>query len=128
MAGRPAFEPTKEQRTIVEMLAGFAIPQAKIAQAIGVAENTLAKHFAEELSRGAATVEMQLTANLLRIAKGSDGTALKAIMFALQCRFGWSQYAPKPTEAKPEPIGKKAAAEAEAQTAHKESEWGSLLN
>ncbi|MGA7451916.1 MAG: hypothetical protein WBW73_11795, partial [Rhodoplanes sp.] len=53
---------------------------------------TLRKHYATELQRGAATVEAKLVGNLLKLASGSDGTALKAIMFALQCRFGWSLY------------------------------------
>jgi hypothetical protein len=55
---------------------------------------TLRKHYATELQRGAATVEAKLVGNLLKLAGGSDGTALKAIMFALTCRFGWSLYAP----------------------------------
>jgi hypothetical protein len=33
-----------------------------------------------------------------------------AITFSLQYRFGWSQYAPPPVEAKPAPLGKKEAA------------------
>ena len=52
----------------------------------------LRKHYTTELQRGAATVEAKLVGNLLKLASGSDGTALKAIMFALQCRFGWSLY------------------------------------
>jgi hypothetical protein len=41
-------------------------------------------------------VEAKLIGNLFRIACGNDGTALKAIMFSLHCRFGWSEYAPAP--------------------------------
>lgn len=110
---------------MVEVLAGFAIPTVKIALVIGVARLTVEKHFALELERGAAMVESKLVGNLLRLAGGSDGTALKAIMFALNCRFGWSAYVPRPVEERP--IGKKEAAQAEAETAHQASDWGTLL-
>jgi hypothetical protein len=42
-------------------------------------------------------------------------------MFALQCRFGWSLYAPPPPEPK-RPLGKK-----EQLTAHAGNSWGELL-
>ena len=51
-------------------------------------------------------------------------TALKAIMFALQCRFGWSLYAPPPLE---RPLGKKEQLQMEAETAHAGNSWGELL-
>ena len=110
---------------MVEVLAGFAIPTASIAKVIGVDQKTLLRHYASEIDRGGAKVEAQLVGNLLRLAKGTDGTALKAIMFALNCRFGWSAYVPRPEHEKP--LGKKEQAEVEARTAHQESEWGSLL-
>jgi hypothetical protein len=87
---------------------------------------TLLTRYRDELDRGAAVVESNLVGNLLRLAKGTDGTALKAIMFSLQCRFGWPQYAPPPPE--PKPLGKKETAQREAQTAHEETGWGELLH
>jgi hypothetical protein len=92
--GRPEHVPDDRSRQMVEVLSGFGIPQDKIADVIGVDGKTLRKHYATELQRGAATVEAKLVGNLLKLAGGSDGTALKAIMFALHCRFGWSLYAP----------------------------------
>lgn len=125
--GRPPYEPTDKDRKMVEVLSGFGIPAEKIAHVVGVSLPTLHKHFPFELERGAATVEAKLAGNLLRLSNGSDGTALKATIFALQTRFGWSAYAPPPME-KSEPIGKKAAAQIEAQTAHETTSWGDLLN
>lgn len=81
-------------RRFVETLAGAAIPQAKIAAALAVTVPTLRKYYRREIDRGAAVVEAQLATHLLRIASGKDGTALKALMFTLQCRFGWSRFAP----------------------------------
>jgi hypothetical protein len=76
--------------SIVELLAGAAIPQRHIA----IDCKSLRRHYRRELDRGAATVEAELVCNLLRLAGGKDGVALKAIVFALQCRFGWSRYLP----------------------------------
>jgi hypothetical protein len=90
--GRPGHAPDDRSRQMVEVLSGFGIPQDKIADVIGVDGKTLRKHYAREVQRGAATVEAKLVGNLLKLAGGSDGTALKAITFALQCRFGWSLY------------------------------------
>lgn len=124
--GRPPYAPTDKERQMVEILAGFAIPQVEIAQAISISQHTLLKYFAQELACGAAKVHAKLATNLLRLSSGSDGTALKATMFALQTRFGWSAYVPRPPEGKP--LGKKEQATLAAQTAHEESEWGELLN
>lgn len=110
---------------MVEVLAGFAIPTAKIASVLDIAEATLFKHYRRELSRGSATVEAKLVGNLLRLAGGKDGTALKAITFALQCRFGWSQYVPRPDGGQDKPLGKKEAANMAAQSAP--PDWGRLL-
>lgn len=77
-------------------MAGVALPQAEIAAVIGVTEPTLRRHYRCELNRGTARVEAKLVTNLLTIANGTGGTALKAIIFALQCRFGWSKYSPPP--------------------------------
>lgn len=110
---------------MVEVLSGFAIPQVEIAQVLGISQHTLLKNFPGELECGAAKVHSKLVGNLLRLAAGTDGTALKAIMFSLQTRFGWSAYVPRPEPEKP--LGKKEIAQAEAETAHENSDWGSLL-
>jgi hypothetical protein len=81
---------------VVEALAGTAVPSAEIASVLDIARSTLHRHYRAELRRGAAVVEAKLIGNLFRIACGNDGTALKAIMFSLHCRFGWSEYALAP--------------------------------
>src|SRR5688572_10284061 len=124
--GRPAHTPTDKDRQVVEVLAGFAVPQDKIGDVLDIDKKTLLKHYGRELRRGSAMVEAKLAGNLLRLAAGNGGTALKAIMFSLQCRFGWSQYAPRPVE--PKPFGKKKEAEIAAHTAHEETGWAELLN
>ncbi len=123
-AGRPAHEPSNKDRQMVEVLSGYAVPTAKIASVLGISQATLFKHYRRELDRGSGLVEAKLVANLLRIASGSDGTALKAITFSLTTRFGWSQYVPRP-DGDEKPLGKKEAANVAAQTAP--PDWGRLL-
>lgn len=96
MRGRPTHLPDAVTRRFVETLAGAAVPQAEIAVVLAVTVPTLRKYYRDELRRGSAVMEAKLVGNLLRIASGSDGTALKAIIFSLQCRFGWSRYLPPP--------------------------------
>lgn len=124
--GRPAYQPTDTNRQMVEVLSGFAIPTLKIADVLDISQHTLFKYYERELRIGSAKVEAQLVGNLLAIAKGKDGAALKAIMFALNCRFGWSAYAPRPVE--PAPLGKKEIAQLDAESAHEGSDWSGLVN
>jgi hypothetical protein len=125
MAGRPRHQPTARERQTVEILAGFGIPNDKIKQVIGISKPTLERHYRNELDQGAAKVEAQLAGSLLRIARGSDGAALKAITFALQCRFGWHFTVDPGFD--PAPQGKKEAAQEAARTAGEQTEWGEDL-
>ena len=94
--GRPAHHPTDMQRRLVQMLASHGIPQAEVCRALSLSEKTLRRHYRRELDIGAAKLEAALIAHLLRIAGGRGAVALKAIRFALQSRFGWSEFAPRP--------------------------------
>lgn len=123
-AGRPAHDPSDKDRQMVEVLAGYAVPTAKIADVLHITQATLFKHYRDEIRRGGALVEAKLVGNLLRLASGSDGTALKAITFSLACRFGWSQYVPRVEEPR---LGKKESQQIAAETAHQNSDWGHLL-
>lgn len=112
---------------MVEVMAGFGFPQEKIAMVLGIERPTLVKYYRAEIDRGAATVEAKLAGNLLRIASGSDGAAMKAITFALQCRFGW-HFTVDPSDPNAiSSIGKKEAAQLAAQTAGEASDWGEDL-
>lgn len=129
MAGRPRHQPDARSRELVEVLSGFGVPQKSIAEVVGITVPTLEKRYRAEIERGSAKVHARLVGNLLRLCQGADGTALKATIFALQCRFGWSQYAPPPArEVVEEPLGKKAALEQEARTGHVNSSWAAVLN
>ena len=104
--GRPPFEPTDKDRRVVEMMAGWAIPEDRIAKVLAIDPKTLRKHFGEELEVGHAKLEAQLAQNLLRIAQGHDRQSLIATIFALKSRFGWVEQQPPARE---QPLGKKEA-------------------
>jgi len=50
--GRPPHVPTKDLRTIVELLVASGVSNANIAQKLKISVNTLKKHYAEELENG----------------------------------------------------------------------------
>lgn len=54
--GRPPFEPTAEERKLVEALSGYGIPQPQICALVrdGIGEDTLRKYFRAEVTRGIA--------------------------------------------------------------------------
>lgn len=122
-AGRPTYVATDKDKNIVRMLTGFGIDQIKICEALDISGPTLRKHFKKEIRIGAAQVETQLIGNMLKLANGTDGTAFRANEFLLNCRFGWSRYAPPPVTREPV-IGKKEQMERAAQTGHEETGWG----
>jgi hypothetical protein len=104
--GRPPYEPSDKDRRVVEMMAGWAMPEERIAKVLLIDPKTLRKHFGEELEVGHAKLEAQLAQNLLRTAQGHDRQSLIATIFALKSRFGWVEQQPPARE---QPLGKKEA-------------------
>jgi hypothetical protein len=52
------YEPTADQRALVESTAAFGLTQADIAEQLKIDEKTLRKHFRDELSSGKFKVDM----------------------------------------------------------------------
>jgi len=94
--GRPPHHPTDMQRRLVQTLASQGIPQPKICRVLDISEKTLRRAYRRQLDVGAARLQAALVGHLLRFAAGDDDIALRAIIFLLRCRFGWSRYAPPP--------------------------------
>ena len=53
--GRPPHVPTKDLRTIVELLVASGVSNANIAQKLKISVNTLKKHYPDELENGWTT-------------------------------------------------------------------------
>jgi hypothetical protein len=69
--GRPEHEPTAQQRTNVEVLAGYGLKHRAIAAFIGISAPTLRKHYGKELMIGDAKVQAKLGEAGLTMALGS---------------------------------------------------------
>lgn len=129
--GRPAHVPDAKSRRIVETLAGFGLTHKQLGEVVGLDDNTLRKHYADELKTGAAKVEAMLVGRLMEFTGRKDMVGLRALVFALKSRFGWSEHfgIPVGVGGREEPLGKKAALDQAALTAHEEDpEWATLLS
>jgi hypothetical protein len=87
------FQPTLEQREIVQLLAGYAIPQERICKAIrnphtrrAISVQTLARHFEHELEVGRAEVDRLLADGLTKRLREANLTAL---IWVTKNRWGW---------------------------------------
>ncbi len=89
---------------------------------LGIARNTLDKHFSEELSAGACKRRLEVLGAMFAAAKKGNVTAQRAYM-AMTPRL-----APPPAEPpKPAKVGKKEQQQADAVAAGAGGEWGDLL-
>jgi hypothetical protein len=75
------------------MMAG-GIDQRSIADALGIARNTMRAHYRSEIKSGAVLATANVIASLYRHATGDDPrAAVAACKFWLQAREGWSERA-----------------------------------
>ena len=81
-AGRPAFEPTDEQRKNVQILISLGLPLKEICAVVrdrndkAITEPTLRKHFAKEIEVGLPGVKRWM--GILRIRQSSERKYRKA--------------------------------------------------
>src|SRR5215472_6951381 len=86
--GRPPFEPTPEQRNIVERAAGLGFTQEKIAALVGTTKPTLEKHFREELDRGMAVTQFKVGNSLVENALAGN---VAAQIWYTKTQMGWKE-------------------------------------
>jgi hypothetical protein len=90
--GRPCFRPTDEQRRMVEAMTGYGIPQKDIARVIGIHEESLRKHFREQLDTGSAKANARVAEFLFEHATGQRGEgSVTAAIFWLKTRARWKE-------------------------------------
>jgi hypothetical protein len=99
------------------------MPHEEIAMGLGIARNTLDKHFSEELSGGACKRRLEVLGAMFAAAKKGNVSAQRAYM-AMTPRLAPPPTAPAKPAAK---VGKKEQQLADAKTAGKGNEWGDLL-
>lgn len=71
-SGRREMEPTDEQREKVRVLKAGGMTNEAIAEAIGISEPTLRKHFASELDLATAKVRAEMLMARYNTAKGGN--------------------------------------------------------
>ena len=86
--GRPPFEPTLEQRNMVERAAGLGFTQEKIAALVGITKPTLEKHFREELDRGMAVTQFKVGNSLVENALSGN---VAAQIWYTKSQMGWRE-------------------------------------
>lgn len=74
-SGRKEFAPTDDEREKVRVLKAGGMSNEAIAEAIGISEPTLRKHFPSELDRGTAKVRADLLMARYRSAMGGNVSA-----------------------------------------------------
>ena len=91
---RPRYEPTQEQRRLVQELAGLGLPQPDIARIVGhaagkqLSDKKLTKHVRAELDLGQSIASMRIARTLFQ--RAMDGE-LGALIFWTKARMGWSE-------------------------------------
>jgi hypothetical protein len=110
--GRPPFKPTLKQRELVEQMRYCAEPVTVIARAIGIDEDTLKKHFHDELADGHANRRGEVVGYLFDAAKKGNVTAQKKLE-----EMGRGVGAAESARSVEPKTGKKAAAQADADAA-----------
>lgn len=94
--GRPAFQPTPEQRLKVSIWAACGMPQDYICTQIinpqtgaPITKKTLESAFRKELDEGMEQATAQVTMSLFKKATGNGPQSVTAAIFWLKCRAGW---------------------------------------
>lgn len=86
--GRPAWEPTQEERKLVEKMAACGIPHAQISKVIGKDLKTIYKFCRDELDTAMAKANANVAAALYQSAiKGN----VAAQIFWCKTRLGWKE-------------------------------------
>jgi len=94
MRGGP-FEPTRQQRDLVEALVGYGIPYAEICRLVlnprtakPIDTKTLMKAFRNELDVGATKANAKVAESLFKQATSGNVTAQ---IWWTKCRMGWKE-------------------------------------
>lgn len=84
--GKPHI-PTDENRKMVSKMSGYGVPQAMIADVVGVCLVTLKKHYSAELGQGAGKAAAAIGERLFKRAY-EDGD-VTALIWYTKSRMGW---------------------------------------
>lgn len=126
--GRKRHKRTVQVAEKVAVLRGSGLTPPQIAARVALSEPTLRKYYFRELEEGAVLAQAVLTEAMWDKARSGNVGAAKYIRDAFAKGQAAIPVAKKPASPKPEKLGKKAAAGADARTAHEGTGWGELLS
>lgn len=87
--GRPPHVPTDAQRATVKAMSAYGIPQHDIARVIGIHDESLRKHYRDELDLGVIEANAKIAETLFRQAT-KEGNTTAAIWWT-KSRMGWKE-------------------------------------
>ena len=85
--------PLPAQRSQVEAMAGYGVPEGDIARVLDVPADYLREHFRKELDSGQIKANTKVAESLYRKATGEGREAVTAAIFWLKTRAGWKETA-----------------------------------
>lgn len=86
--GRPAHQPTDQNRLQVKTLAAVGIRHEDIAAKLGISADTLTKYYRQELDDGRVDANAVVAKSLYEQAKAGNTAAM---IFWLKTRAGWKE-------------------------------------
>lgn len=72
-------------------MTGLGLTQEQIGKILGVSEDTLQRHYADEIANGVAKANVQVAQNLFNIATSRDSGAVAAAIFWMKTRGKWRE-------------------------------------
>ena len=119
--GRKKLKVTNDLRDKVAVLRAGGMEREEIAAAIGCSERTLRTYFLPELNEGKSAKRAEAIARLFELGLAGSVPALKAFL-ALGVKADAIPQLPRAAK-----LGKKEQAIKDAETAHRGSRWGAIL-
>lgn len=125
--GRPAFKPTPRMRVTVERMLACGDSQNTVARALGIDDDTLRKHFGEEIANGAAKRRLEVVNAIFDGVKAKNASLIRRA--EEMTRIAAAAVDVRADEQAPriDKRGKKEVRRDEALAAGEDGEWGEDL-
>lgn len=126
--GRPPFKATPARRRTVERMCACGDSHYTIARALEIDDDTLRKHFSEELAGGAAKRRREVVEMVFNGASAGNATLIKRL--EEMTRASSAEVDPRDAgtgAARPPKLGKKEVQRQDAMAAGEGSDWGDDL-
>jgi hypothetical protein len=131
--GRKRHKRLPQVAETVALLRGAGHTEDEIAAIVGLSDKTVRKYYSRELQKGPKIIRGVLTVSLFAQAKKGKAAAARLVREILAdgdaaVPLPPGLHTPAADTDDDEPLGKKAAADRDAKTAHEGTKWGRLLN